>query len=112
MLSFLEDIKEYDALFFMPNEVCDLHIQSNIYKEPGTPVGGGSVGPEWHIVLFQHDEEEDKVINLDHFDAILSDPREYISSLIPEGWFGVVARKTTTSETFLKDALDMFKDMC
>lgn len=111
MLEYLKDIEEYDALFFMPHPEVDIHIQSNRYKNPGTPIDVGSVGPTWHVLLFKCNEETDTVENLDAFDAVLSDPREYISTLIPEGWFGIVAKKTTTSNSFISEALDKIKSM-
>ena len=111
MLAYLKDIVDYDALFFMPvqNNDDDIHIQSNRYKNPGNPVGGNSFGPEWHVILFKCGEES--LEHLDTFDAIFADPREYISTLIPQGWYGVVARKTTTSKTFLDDAIAKFKSV-
>ena len=111
MLEYLKDIEEYDALFFMPHPNVDIHIQSNVYKNPGTPVDVSSIGPSWHVLLFTCNEETDTLENLDAFDAVLSDPREYISTLIPQGWFGIVAKKTTTSNSFISDALDKIKSM-
>ena len=66
------------------------------------------MGPAWHVVLFRIGDEgiaED----VDTFDAIFSEPREYISELIPLNFFGVVARKTTTSKVFLEDFVDKLK---
>ena len=54
MLEYLKDIEEYDALFFMPHPDVDIHIQSNRYKNPGTPIDVGSIGPSWHVLLFRH----------------------------------------------------------
>lgn len=111
MLEYFKDIEDYDALFFMPHTDVDIHIQSNKYKNPGTPIDVGSAGPSWHVLLFKCNEETDTVENLDAFDAVLSDPREYISTLIPQGWFGIVAKKTTTSNSFISDALAKIKSM-
>jgi hypothetical protein len=44
MLEYLKDIEEYDALFFMPHPDVDIHIQSNRYKNPGTPIDVSSIG--------------------------------------------------------------------
>ena len=114
MLSGMQDFKDFDTIFFMPLEDNNVHIQSNVYKDKGTPVGGSSMGDMWHIILFQEDEENDEelvVKNFDTFEAIFSDPREYISDMIGCGWYGIVSRKTTTSESFYKDALAKFKDV-
>jgi hypothetical protein len=40
------------------------------------------------------------------FDAIFSDPLEYMSGLIPSGIFGIMARKTTTSNNFIQKTFD------
>ena len=111
MLEYFKDIEDYDALFFMPHPDVDIHIQTNKYRNPGIPVDVCSVGPSWHILLFKCNEETDTLENLDAFDAVLSDPREYISTLIPQGWFGIVAKKTTTSNSFISDALAKIKSM-
>ena len=34
-----------------------------------------------------------------------------ISDLIKSGWYGIISRKTTTSETFYRDALAKFEDI-
>lgn len=112
MLSFFEEVVDYDTIFFMPADENSVQIHANKYKDPGDPVGDSPMGFAWHIILFKDDEEGDGIKNLEQFDAILVDPREYISGLIPQDWYGVVAKKTTTSHTFLKDALDKLKKMC
>lgn len=111
MLNYLENIKDYDALFFLPAEVEDaVQIMTNKYRDPGEPIENSPMGFAWHVILFKDGEEG--IENLDHFDAILSDPREYISTLIPQDWYGVVAKKTTTSHVFLDDALAKFRSFC
>jgi hypothetical protein len=112
MLSYLQDIQDYDILWFLPtDEDSDvIRITSNVYKEPGEPFGGSQMGYAWHIVLFQMEDED--VEKLDEFEAILSDPREYISNLIPQGWYGLVARKTTKSNKFVDSVLDKLKNIC
>lgn len=111
MLKFFEEIENnFDVLFFIPHEESDSKIKiiSKTYIDPGKPVGGSSMGQEWHIVLFKEGEEE----QVDKFDAILSDPKEYISSLIPQNWYGLVAKKTTTSNIFVDDVIDNIKKSC
>ena len=111
MLSYLQDINEYDILWFMPieDDSDSIRISSNVYKDPGEPSRGNEMGDWWHIVLFQLEDMNMK--KLDHFEAILSDPREYISNLIPQGWYGLVAKKTTKSKNFLDDVLAKFKEV-
>jgi hypothetical protein len=114
MLSAMQDLKDFDAIFFMPLEDNNVHVQSNVYKEKGTPIEGNSIGDMWHIILFQESDESDDddlaIKNLDTFEAIFSDPREYISDLIECGWYGIVSRKTTTSASFYREALAKFQD--
>jgi len=111
MLNYLEDIKEYDALFFMPSEkIGAIQISTNTYKNPGEPLENNNMGFSWHVILFK--EGEEGIENLDHFDAILSEPREYISNLITQDWYGVIAKKTTTSHAFLNDVLAKFRNYC
>lgn len=115
MLDGMQELGEFDAIFFMPTEKNNVHIQSNVYKNKGTPIEGNIVGDKWHIILFQEDDEENDeelvIKNFDTFEAIFSDPREYISDLIKSGWYGIISRKTTTSENFYRDALAKFEDI-
>lgn len=115
MLNYLKLVDdEFDALFFLPMEDMDedgINIISKKYKDPGKEIDGSEMGKWWHILLFRCNKEEGLVENLDTFDAIFSDPKEYISSLIPQGWYGVIAKKTTTSNEFINDALDRFREM-
>jgi hypothetical protein len=115
MLDGMQQLGEFDAIFFMPTDSNNIHIQSNVYKNKGTPVENSIVGDKWHVILFQEDDEENEdeliIKNFDTFEAIFSDPREYISDLIKSGWYGIISRKTTTSETFYRDALAKFEDI-
>lgn len=114
MLEYLKEVgNHFDALFFLPLEDDDdaIKILANKYKNPGEVIEGNDIGNWWHILLFKCNEESGAVENLDTFDAIFSDPREYISTLIPCGWYGVVAKKTTTSDIFLEDAIAKFKSL-
>jgi len=110
MLKFFETVKDYDTLCFIPVEGQNnsLNIIVSQHKNAGEPVGGSPMGPEWHVVLFK--SENDAVGDLDHFDAILTDPREYVSSLIEQDWYGMVSRKTTTSKEFVEKVLTSLKE--
>lgn len=109
----MKELGEFDTIFFMPTEKNNIHVQSNVYKNKGTPIETSVVGDKWHIILFQEDDEEDDeemcIKNFDTFEAIFSDPREYISDLIKCGWYGIISRKTTTSENFYQEALAKFQ---
>ena len=110
MLKCFEHVKEYDTLCFLPveGEENSLHVTVSEYKNVGEPVGGSAMGSEWHIVLFK--SENDAIGDLDHFDAVLTDPREYASSLIPQDWYGMIARKTTTSKEYVEKVLTSLED--
>lgn len=110
MLGFLKDFDEFDALFFVPTEDnSNVFIETKRYLKKGKLIGATNIGPMWHIVLFKFDGSNVK--HLDHFEGIFSDPREYVSSLIPSGWYGLIAKKTTTSNKFLQEALANFKSL-
>ena len=50
-------LDEFDAIFFLPKDNDRIHIQSNVYKDKGTPIEGNAVGDKWHVILFRIDEE-------------------------------------------------------
>lgn len=106
MLEDLKSITNYDMIFFTPadDEENDdaVAIVSAQYKQPGEKLEGNSSGDAFEIVLFRMDEE-DNLIDLDRFTGILIEPREYISRMIMDQWFGMVARKTTTSDGVVSD---------
>jgi hypothetical protein len=108
MLEFLKEVAktDYDTVFFIPGPTDDsIEIEGSQYKDRGVKVGGNDIGDEFHIILFKEDGEG-KPYELDMFDAILGEPMEYISRLIPMDWYGIVCRKTTTSGTFVNKLFD------
>jgi hypothetical protein len=113
MLECLRELtdKKYDTYFFLPSEDDNILIQGNDYKDPGEQIGGNSIGDCYHIILFQQGEEGETT-SLDKFDAILGAPLEYISEMLPNGWFGIISRKTTTSNVFVEDTFDKLKETC
>ena len=106
MLDFLKKLKDdpegpYDAIFFLPGDKQgQIHIEGNQFKDPGEPIGGNSMGYTYEVVLFKDDPIQDKLYDVDRFEAIFVDPYEYISNLIPQDWFGMVVRKCTTNRKF------------
>lgn len=108
MLEFLKEVAEtdYDTIFFIPGpEEDSIQIEGSQYKDRGVKVGGNNNGDEFHIILFKEDVDG-KPYELDKFDAILGEPLEYISTLIPLDWYGIVCRKTTTSGKFVNVLFD------
>jgi hypothetical protein len=108
MLDFLKEFSKdgYDAIFVLPGDTKDdLHIEDATYKEPGEKVGGNAIGDEYHVILFK-EQEDGELYNVDKFEAIFADPCEYISNLIPQNWFGIFAKRTTTSDAFIQKTFD------
>jgi len=108
MLEYLQqfNMNDFDTLFILPGPKEDsLHIEASTYKEFGEKVDGSSMGDAYHIILFKEDTDGE-LVNVDRFDAIFVDPLEYMSDLIEQKWFGIIAKKTTTSENFIKRIFD------
>ena len=74
------------------------------YNKKGENLGGSREGKSYDIILFRMGDEG--VLDLDKFEAILTEPRVYISRMIKDDWYGLVARKTTTSNTMVQDIFD------
>jgi hypothetical protein len=112
MLDYLKPLKneKFDFLIFLEgDQENSIQIQGTFYNDPGEPVDANSLGNSYHVLLFrEHKENPDEYGDVDSFDAILVDPLEYISGLIPSGWFGILARKTTTSRPLIDRMLDNF----
>ena len=104
-LKVLQD-KEHDAYFFLPGPKEDtIHLEGATYKDAGENVGGSNMGSAYHVILFKEDPEGE-LVDIDMFDAIFMDPLEYMSGLLPSGIFGIMARKTTTSNNFIQKTFD------
>jgi hypothetical protein len=110
MISQLKDLTEdYDIIRFLPTENEDqLYVDVLRYKEQANCIGGSPLGKEYHILLFRFDEEENTK-DLDLFDAILIDPRVYVSHILYDGWYGAVGKKTENSRKIFDDMMDDLK---
>lgn len=115
MLGNIKELREskYDFLTFLEGEQeGTVSIMGSDYNDPGEKIGGSQMGDSYHIILFRdHKTEKDKYDDMDKFEAILCDPIEYVSGLIKCGWFGVVARRTTTSENIINKLVAKFEEM-
>jgi hypothetical protein len=112
MLQQLREIKDYDAIFFVPHPEDETMTNINVasYKKDGEKVGGTTLGDFYDIILFRMTEEDD-IVDLEKFEAILVDPRVYVSRMVKEDWYGLVAKKTTTSDEFVKSTFDKWLDL-
>jgi hypothetical protein len=115
MLEFLKPLKEkdFDCITFIPGKKPDtIDVEGHQYKTRGKVVGGSEMGPLYHIVLIRdHRTDPEKFDDFDEFEAILTCPLTYISGLIKGGWYGMVAKKTTSSGKFVKNAVANIKNM-
>jgi hypothetical protein len=104
MLEALREVKDYDTIFFVPHEDENnlVKIQVAHYKDGGEKIDGSVMGDSFDIIIFRMNEE-DEITDLDRFDGILIEPREYISRMIKSDWYGMVTRKTTTSHKVADD---------
>ena len=113
MLEFLQPLKEKKLDFFTflaGDEEGKVDIMSSEYANPGEKVGSTSLGDLYHIVLFRNSKENfEEYDDVDEFEAILSCPLEYVSGLIPGGFYGIIARKTTTSHKLVNKLLAVVK---
>ena len=113
MLDYLKSFEKenYDAIMFLPHEDEDMiHVEGKLFANNDTKLDGSVMGDCYHIILFKMDEEMNP-INLDKFEAILSGPLEYISRLIPDGWFGMVCKKTEKSGAFVDATFAKLQDI-
>ena len=104
MRTALDEIKSYDMIFFTPNDENEglTVVTAAHYKESGEKLKPGVAGDTFDIILFRLDEEYD-ITDLDKFDGVLIDAKIYVNRMIKENWYGMVARKTTTSQHIVDD---------
>jgi len=113
MLDFLKEVKSenFDAVFFVPGENENMvRVEGAKYKDPGESVGGNKMGDMYHIMLFKQDDHGNPV-DPDLFEAILTEPLEYVSRMITCDFYGFVAKKTTTSGSFVDNTFDKIKEL-
>lgn len=104
MKEFLQNLKykEFHGLNFYKNQNGDLTVDGFEFKNFGEKLPGSSMGDLYDIIIFQ--EEPPKVP--ERFKAILISPLHYVSRMIDDGFLGVVAKATTTSDKFMGEIYD------
>jgi hypothetical protein len=114
----LKTIREQDfhCFYFFEDEDTDngVKVEGHHYDKEvaGEFVEGTSVGHPYHIVLMKdHSEDENKFAHFDCFEAILADPLTYIMQLVPQGWYGIIARKSANSQQTIDLAVDNIKPL-
>lgn len=98
--------KPFDGVNFFRNENGDLEVNGFTYRNPGIKEPGSDLGELYDIIIFS--EEPPKMP--ERFKAILISPLHYISRMIDDGFLGVVAKATTTSETFMEQIFDKMSE--
>ena len=113
MLDVLREIKEYDTIFFVPHPEDDNQVKLEVaqYKKAGEKLDGSEMGDMFDIILFRLNGECD-ITDLDRFEGILVEPKTYVSRMVKDDWYGMVARKTTTSKTMADDVFAKWSEMC
>lgn len=110
MLDFLKpmDQRDIDFLTFIEgDDENQITVITQMYADRGQPVGGSALGSTYHIVLFRDStDNKNEYSDADSFEAILTDPLEYMSGLILNGFYGIIAKKTTTSNKVIAKVLD------
>jgi hypothetical protein len=96
----------YDGFIFSPHPEKQFytHIESFCYHDPGESIGGADFGKNYEI-LFLEPDKDDMIIE-DRFTAILSDPVVYLEHLVKSGFYGIIGRKTTTSNLFFDSVIE------
>jgi len=86
-----------DAISFLPSheKEDETVILGLTYKEKGDNIGGSELGHSYDILTFQLTEED---CIKDYFQAILVCPYTYSEQLMMGGHFGLIAKRTTTSD--------------
>ena len=92
-----------DAILILPNieNKNETSIQGLTYKEPGDKIGGSQLGDLFDIVSFRQ-TGDGEFGDADHFQAILVCPYTYSEKMFNDGYLGLVARATTTSQDMVE----------
>jgi hypothetical protein len=112
MLDAFKHIKsnaEFDTISFTENlkDPTQTTINWSTYINPGTKVDQSELGDKYHIFLYrQSSTNPNRYDNFELFEAILTDPLEYLSGIIPHRNFGMIAKKTTTSGEYVQEVVD------
>ena len=100
-----------DAICFLPDSESaeNIVMQGLTYKEKGDTIGSSVMGDSYDIITFRGYNGE--YFNKDHFDAILVCPYTYGDKLVNEGYYGVIAKRTTTSSDMVNLILQRIDDL-
>jgi hypothetical protein len=100
--------KNYDGLNFHRNDEGFLAVDSFLLKNFGQKLPGSEIGELYDIIIYNDGRVEE---DPERFQAILISPLHYISRMMDDGFLGVVAKATTTSEIFMEDIFRNLKEV-
>ena len=63
------------------------------------------------ITITSKTDEQGNTEKLDNYEAILVSPLDYMQMLIPQDWYGMICKKTTTSSQFVQIMFDKLKEV-
>jgi hypothetical protein len=90
---------EYDGINFYLNEDDDIEVDSFKYTEEYEKLPGSAMGDLYDIIIFPEDPPKMP----ERFKAILTSPIHYVERMVEDGFLGVVAKATTTSDEFMDE---------
>ena len=95
-----ETLEDFDGInFYREDPVC-VNIAGFKLEDPGTKKEGSPMGDLYDIIIFP--DVMNNPSQPERFQAILTSPLHYISRMIDDGFLGVVAKVTTTSDNFMQ----------
>ena len=100
-MDYPDSMDDYDGIMFLPHNDDEIQFELLELKENmGKEVGGTNVGLMYHVLLFQHNEEERGMKFIDNFEAIFANPMVYIKGLVGTKIFGLILKKKEKTHLF------------
>lgn len=99
--------EKYDGINFYLNENGDVQVDIFSYKNDVEKVGGNEMGDLYDIIIFPEDPPKMP----ERFKAILTSPPHYVDRMIEDGFLGIVAKVTTTSDKFMDETFEYTNNM-
>jgi hypothetical protein len=115
MLKVFNEMKKVacHAITFLPSEKPEEQaiIQGLHYKEHGETIKTQSdMGDLYDIIIFRGDVK-DGYTDLEKFEAVLACPYTYSDRMYHGNYFGLVAKRTTTSNEVVESLLEKIGDL-
>ena len=102
--------QKVDGICFNPvNDEGDVAFSGFAYDKK-SKYEIGNLGHRYHILLYKLCDDG-FVVNLDLFEATLTDPSVYINNIIKCGFYGIVFKKTKKSVKIAKDLYKKYESL-